>query len=459
MKKVTKSQRPPKKTTTAVSEEFDLDILAALQYWWSKKTQFLLTNLLIILILGTGLFMFLQSTNGSKLKYSEVVFKTTTSNTPLNLEQIIDPIVIEENLQKEQFENLDAQRIFNNLTLNQSFPQSDRIADQILGITDTQIKKLALSADQLEETIKSLSELSQNFYALRLIHNGITITPMQAEFLLNILLDEFNQKASQDVDLQETGLFILTALNQNDFKNTNLLFEKLNAIRSNINTIREQFSELVTSTDFSVITTNLNQFDKYLYQSSQVDSEEISIRLTNEIDVIDEKLNSLYDILKIIQNNQSQQSSLSSGGVENSTIAQINNDSIQSLLSLGKELSGVDLVNETAQEIKTLSFEKAELLSQLSLNQKLRENFSNTQIITIDQVNQLIVDVNNLTKKVIQEKNPERYLTITTPPLFYSDQAQSREQLSKYLMVLIVLSILITFIYYILRFQFLTNKN
>ena len=208
-----------------------------------------------------------------------------------------------------------------------------------------------------------------------------------------------------------------------------------------------------------MITTILNQFDKYLYQSSQVDSEEIANRLTNEIDVINEKLNSLYDILKIIQNNQSQQSSLSSGGVENSTIAQINNDSIQSLLSLGKELSGVELVNETAQEIKTLSFEKAELLSQLSLNKKLRETFSNTQIINIDQVNQLIVDVNNLTKKVIQEKNPERYLTITTPPLFYSDQAESLEQFSKYLMVLIVLSILITFIYYILRFQFLTNKN
>ena len=153
-----------------------------------------------------------------------------------------------------------------------------------------------------------------------------------------------------------------------------------------------------------MITTILNQFDKYLYQSSQVDSEEIANRLTNEIDVINEKLNSLYDILKIIQNNQSQQSSLSSGGVENSTTAQINNDSIQSLLSLGKELSGVDLVNETAQEIKTLSFEKAELLSQLSLNKKLRETFSNAQLITIDQVNQLIVDVNNLTKKVIQEK-------------------------------------------------------
>ena len=459
MKKVTKSPRPPKKTTTAVSEEFDLDILAALQYWWSKKIQFLLTNLLIILILGTGLFVFQQSTNGSKLKYSEVVFKTTTSNTPLNLEQIIDPIVIEENLQKEQFENLDAQRIFNNLTLNQAFPQSDRIADQILGITDTQIKKLALSADQLEETIKSLNELSQEFYALRLIHNQSVITPIQAEFLLNSLIDEFNKKTSQDIDLQETGLFILNTITEVEFDNPNLLFEKLAAIRSNLTIIREQFSELVTATDFSVLTTNLNQFDKYLYQSSNLDSDEFTIRLQSKIEVIDSKLTSLYEILKIVQNNQSQQNLLSPGVGENSTIAQINNDSIQSLLSLGKELSGVDLINETAQEIKSLSFEKAELQSQLALNEKLKNNLLPSEQIKSQQINNLILQINALTKKVIEEKNPDRYLSITTPPLFYSDQAQSLEQFSKYLMVLIVLSILITFIYYILRFQFLTNKS
>ena len=72
---------------------------------------------------------------------------------------------------------------------------------------------------------------------------------------------------------------------------------------------------------------------------------------------------------------------------ENNTIAQINNDSIQSLLSLGKELSAVDIINQLADEIKQLSFQKAEIESQLLLNQRLKSGSTNKKDITFDQVN------------------------------------------------------------------------
>ena len=448
------SRRPSTSSYLTRSEEIDLDLIGALQYWWSKKIQYFVINLGILLALGLCLFLYLQSKNNSELHYSEIVFQTTTTNSPLNLDQIIDPVVIESNIQKEQFQNLDPQRIIQNLSINQSFPQTDRIADQVLALSDTQIKKLALSGEQLEQTILALNELSQQYYALRLTHNQSSITPSQAVFLLNTLIETFNKKTSQDIDLQQTQLFLLSTLSEGDLKNQNLLFEKLSSIRKNITTIQQEYIELVTTTDFSNIFSQLNLIDQYLYQSKGAGLDEVTIRIENSIEEIDNKLKSLYQILDLIQNNQSHQSSMTVGNGENTSIAQLNNDSIQSLLSLGKELSGVELVASTAEDIKNLSFQKAELQSQLNLNQKLRISNSDNPSININGVNQLINEVNQLIQKVIKDKNPDRYLSVITPPLYYSDQANLMAQFGRYAMILFVLTFLSTFIFYLLRFQF-----
>ena len=448
------SRRTPTQPVVTRGEEMDLDLIGALGYWWSKKIQYFILNLGILLTLGICLFFYLQFKNDSELHYSEVVFKTTTTNSNINLDQIIDPAIIKSQLEKEQFQNLKTDQLIKSLSIFQSFPQTDRIADQVLALSDTQIKKLALSGEQLEQTILALNELSQQYYALRITHNQSSITPSQADYLLNILIETFNKKTSQDIDLQQTQLFLLSAISEADLQNKNLLFEKLTAIRNNITTIQKEYIELVTTTDFSNLFSQLNLIDQYLYQSTGSGTDEVTIRIENSIEEINNKLLSLYQILDLIQNNQGQQSSMTMGNGENTSIAQLNNDSIQSLLSLGKELSGVDLVASTAEEIKDLSFQKAELQSQLNLNQKLRTSVNDNFSINVNSVNELIKEVNQLIKKVIKNKNPDRYLSVITPPLYYSDQANLMAQFGRYSMILFVLSFLSTFIFYLLRFQF-----
>ena len=448
------SRRTPTQPVVTRGEEMDLDLIGALGYWWSKKIQYLIINLSILLTLGICLFFYLQFKNDSELHYSEVVFKTTTTNSNINLDQIIDPVIIKSQLEKEQFQNLKTDQLIKSLSIFQSFPQTDRIADQVLALSDTQIKKLALSGEQLEQTILALNELSQQYYALRITHNQSSITPSQADYLLNILIETFNKKTSQDIDLQQTQLFLLSAISEADLQNKNLLFEKLSAIRNNITTIQKEYIELVTTTDFSNLFSQLNLIDQYLYQSTGSGTDEVTIRIENSIEEINNKLLSLYQILDLIQNNQGQQSSMTMGNGENTSIAQLNNDSIQSLLSLGKELSGVDLVASTAEEIKDLSFQKAELQSQLNLNQKLRTSVNDNFSINVNSVNELINEVNQLIQKVIKNKNPDRYLSVITPPLYYSDQANLMAQFGRYSMILFVLSFLSTFIFYLLRFQF-----
>ena len=451
-----KKSSPRIKTRSQDIQEIDLDLMGAFRYWWAMKFQYAVFMVVSIGLASLLIFFILQQQNNSRLHYSEIIFKTATSNSPISLEQIINPSFLR-SLTGPQTElaNLDAQQLVENLSLNRVYPQADQITDQILNLDDATLKKLVLSGDQLENTVNQLTNLSRQHFALRLIHNQTSLSPAQSELILNRLIDHFNQKTSQDVDFQRTRLFTLQNISESDLQSQILLFEKLNAIRSNLRIIQSDYSELVTQTDFSILQTQLNRLDQFLFQFQGIANDEITLRLENQVEELSSKLASLYEILELIQNNETTVPTYAgTGGGEGTTIAQINNDSIQSLLSLGKELSAVDLINQTAAEIKQLSFQKAELESQLQLNQRLKENLVIPQQVSANEVNQVITQLNELITVVVSEKNPDRYLNVTVPPRYFSDRAQLRQQFIRYALLTSILIALMGLLIYFIRFQF-----
>ena len=451
-----KKSSPRIKAQSQDIQEIDLDLMGAFRYWWALKFQYAVFMVVSIGLASLLIFFILQQQNNSRLHYSEIIFKTATSNSPISLEQIINPSFLR-SLTGPQTElaNLDAQQLVENLSLNRVYPQADQITDQILNLDDATLKKLVLSGDQLENTVNQLTNLSRQHFALRLIHNQTSLSPAQSELILNRLIDHFNQKTSQDVDFQRTRLFTLQNISESDLQSQILLFEKLNAIRSNLRIIQSDYSELVTQTDFSILQTQLNRLDQFLFQSEGINNDEITLRLENQVEELSSKLASLYEILELIQNNETTLPTYAgTGGGEGTTIAQINNDSIQSLLSLGKELSAVDLINQTAAEIKQLSFQKAELESQLQLNQRLKENSVIPQQVSANEVNQVITQLNELITVVVSEKNPDRYLNVTVPPRYFSDRAQLMQQFIRYALLASILIALMGLLIYFIRFQF-----
>ena len=451
-----KKSSPRIKTRSQDIQEIDLDLMGAFRYWWALKFQYAVFMVVSIGLAILLIFFILQQQNNSRLHYSEIIFKTATSNSPISLEQIINPSFLRSLTgQQTELANLDAQQLVENLSLNRVYPQADQITDQILNLDDATLKKLVLSGDQLENTVNQLTNLSRQHFALRLIHNQTSLSPAQSELILNRLIDHFNQKTSQDVDFQRTRLFTLQNISESDLQSQILLFEKLNAIRSNLRIIQSDYSELVTQTDFSILQTQLNRLDQFLFQFQGIANDEITLRLENQVEELSSKLASLYEILELIQNNETTLPTYAgTGGGEGTTIAQINNDSIQSLLSLGKELSAVDLINQTAAEIKQLSFQKAELESQLQLNQRLKENLVIPQQVSANEVNQVITQLNELITVVVSEKNPDRYLNVTVPPRYFSDRAQLRQQFIRYALLTSILIALMGLLIYFIRFQF-----
>ena len=451
-----KKPSPRIKTRSQDIQEIDLDLMGAFRYWWAMKFQYAVFMVVSIGLAILLIFFILQQQNNSRLHYSEIIFKTATSNSPISLEQIINPSFLRSLTgQQTELANLDAQQLVENLSLNRVYPQADQITDQILNLDDATLKKLVLSGDQLENTVNQLTNLSRQHFALRLIHNQTSLSPAQSELILNRLIDHFNQKTSQDVDFQRTRLFTLQNISESDLQSQILLFEKLNAIRSNLRVIQSDYSELFTQTDFSILRTQLNRLDQFLFQFQGIANDEITLRLENQVEELSSKLASLYEILELIQNNETTLPTYAgTGGGEGTTIAQINNDSIQSLLSLGKELSAVDLINQTAAEIKQLSFQKAELESQLQLNQRLKENLVIPQQVSANEVNQVITQLNELITVVVSEKNPDRYLNVTVPPRYFSDRAQLRQQFIRYALLTSILIALMGLLIYFIRFQF-----
>ena len=438
--------------------DLDLDLIAGVQYWWSKKNQYFLLCLLICMVLGFLLFVGLKNHNSSKLHYSQIVFKTSTTNSPINLQRIINPELISSLVLQEEFNNLKPQAIIDHLSLDNYHPLAQDITNKILNLEDSDLKKLVLSGNQLENAILQLDGFSQNHYVLRLTHNKTGVTPAQASLLLNQLVKLFNEKTSKEVDFQKSQMYFLKTINESNLKEVGFLFQKIQSLKNNIQTIKRDFSELVTAVDFAELQTNINKFDQYLNLSNGNVTDEITIRLQNQSDEIEIKINSLYEILNLLQNKQSGLRIANSPSNDTSTIAQIDSNSIQSLLNLGQELSSVEMINEIASEIKELSFEKASIQSQLELNKNLQKNNRNVETITVGQFNQVIHSVNDLIKMIINEKNPARYLNVVSPPKYHNDTNSFYQIYARYLALVVIVVSLSLFLVYLLRSHFSRNN-
>ena len=456
MPSIPSKQKPNNKI--APPTDVDLDLMAGVQYWWGKKNQYFLLCLLLCMVLGFLLFVGLKNQNSSKLHYSQIVFKTSTTNSPINLQRIINPELISNLVLQEELNNLNPEAIINHLSLDNYHPLAQDITNQILNLEDSALKKLVLSGNQLESAILQLDGISQNHYVLRLTHNETGITPAQASLLLNQLIKSFNEKTSQEVDFQKSQMHFLQTINESNLKEVGFLFQKIQSLKNNIQTIKQDFSELVTAVDFAELQTNINKFDQYLNLSNGNLTDEITIRLQNQSDEIEIKINSLYEILNLLQNKQSSLRIANSPSNDTSTIAQIDSNSIQSLLNLGQELSSVEMINDIASEIKELSFEKASIQSQLELNKNLKKNNRNVETITVGQLNQVIQQVNDIIKMIINEKNPARYLNVVSPPKYYNDTNSFYQSYARYLALVVIVVSLSLFLVYLLRSHFSRNN-
>ena len=447
-----------RKPNNKIVHPVDLDLIAGVKYWWSKKNQYFLLCLLICMVLGFILFAGLKNHNSSKLHYSQIVFKTSTTNSPINLQRIINPELITSLVLQEEFNNLKPQAIIDHLSLDNFHPLAQGITNQILNIEDSALKKLVLSGNQLENAILQLDGFSQNHYVLRLTHNETGITPAQASLLLSQLIKLFNEKTSQEVDFQKSQLYFLQTINESNLSQSGFLFEKIQSLKGNIQTIKRDFSELVTAVDFAELQTNLNQFDQFLNSSVDNATDEITIRLQNQSNELETKINSLYEILNLLQNKQSGIRISNTPSNDTSTIAQIDSNSIQSLLNLGQELSSVEMINDIASEIKELSFQKASIKSQLELNQNLQQNNRNVEPLTVSKFNQVIHQVNDIVKLIINEKNPVRYLNVVSPPKYFNDANSFYQSYVRFLALIVVIVSLSLFLVYLLRSHFRRNN-
>lgn len=410
------------------------------------------------MVLGFILFAGLKIHNSSKLHYSQIVFKTSTTNSPINLQRIINPELITSLVLQEEFNNLKPQAIIDHLSLDNYHPLAQDVTNKILNLEDSALKKLVLSGNQLENAILQLDGFSQNHYVLRLTHNETGITPAQASLLLSQLIKLFNEKTSQEVDFQKSQLYFLQTINESNLSQAGFLFEKIQSLKGNIQTIKRDFSELVTAVDFAELQTNLNQFDQFLNSSVDNATDEITIRLQNQSNELETKINSLYEILNLLQNKQSGIRISNTPSNDTSTIAQIDSNSIQSLLNLGQELSSVEMINDIASEIKELSFQKASIQSQLELNQNLQQNNRNVEPLTVSKFNQVIQQVNDIVKLIVNEKNPVRYLNVVSPPKYFNDANSFYQSYVRFLALIVVIVSLSLFLVYLLRSHFRRNN-
>lgn len=445
-------------------DEIDIDLKAGFNYWLSKKNIFIITNLILITVM---IFLFAIINfykEKSDLKYSEIVFKTTTTNSNIKLDNIFSMEAVKDFISKYKFTNLNAETLTKSLLLTKIDPNRENLRKQLLNLSPQDLKNLSISDDALNNLINNLQN-PENVYSLRLIHNSTNITQSQADLMTNFLIERFNNEIIANVSLNTSKLQKVEILDKDDFENKKLLMDKYFFLKDLLSELQNNYSQYLFNFDYSLYKNKLDNLVLLFNVANSKQSNKLltnfQFSITNRVKVIDKKIETLYKILDIVRinpMNSFENKPLSTSNVETNKIFSLDNDSINSLLDIGSSLSSIELVKELVQEIKLLSFDKAELISDLDSFNNEKTNLINDKNYNLSYVNELILDMNKQVMLVNDYLNPNIYIEIINPSQFYSDSMQINKNNIRYFLLSVALIFSLTFCFFILRGIFI-SKN
>ena len=445
-------------------DEININLRAGFNYWLSKKNIFIIINLILITVM---IFLFAILTLNQKkadLRYSEIVFKTTTTNSNIKIDNIISSEAVKDFISKYKFTNLNAETLTESLSLTKIDPNRENLRKQLLNLSTQDLKNLSISDMALNNLIKNLQN-PENIYSLRLIHNSTNITQFQADLMTNYLIERFNNEIMTSLKLSASNLQKVEFLDKDDFENKLLLLDKYFFLKDLFSELKNNYSQYLINFDYSVYNNRINNlipsFTIANLKQSNNKLNSLEFTITNKVKVIDKKIETLYQILDIVRinpMNSFENNSLGTSNVETNKIFSLDNDSIKSLLNIGSSLSSIELVEELVQEIKALSFKKADLIADLYYFDNEINLLTNNQNYGLSYVNELILDINKQVTLINAYLNPNNYIEIINPIHFYSEIEQIYKINILYFLLSVVLIFLLTFSFYIFMGIFI-NKN
>ena len=452
-----------KKNLNQIDSEINVSQL--LRQWWHYRKLVFFGTILVSLISSFILITFNKTLSNQNQNYVTTIVQgdlgkeNTRIYSALRSREYINETLLTLGL------DLDPGIIINNLVIKfDTNPLKESLQNRIDSLENKDIKKLALSNEELSSITQSLNNSSEDLISITLYHTPLNISYKQADNFLISLIQIVNKKillrSNRDkmrlnmINTENSGLYF------NDYERLSHLANMINIVQNNLTVMTQNYEELLIEIDLSEYSNIANISQKLLHELSKmlgntvaIDSLKINI-LNKERDIEDLKYS--LEILESqkISHSDSKDQKVNDDSTTNNT--QLDGAVFDKILSIGSEINFINFKLETLSKIQDLQKERSFLIMQNDmLNLPIQID---QQTLTIDKISERITTLSyKVNEAIIQIRNftqPKAAVQmITNPELVILNSKNISESIKVVIILTLIGFFIISFISFLIPYK------
>ena len=428
--------------------EEEIDILELLKKWWSFRKLVFFGTIIVGLL---SIFAIILSQNlfqNQKQKYITTVLNGDLGQNNIRIISAFKSNeYIKEALNKISVD-LSSRDFMAHMNIKYATdPISENLQNRVASLTNTDIKNLALSNDNLKTIMESLKDSSKELITIQLYHIPLNLSVNQAKNLIAELTKIVNKNLLLFTNRDDLNLNIIDTKNMevylNEAEQISRFTNMINSIQNNLSIMRSNYQDIIVNVDLSALSNLANISQQVLFRLSEklgnsITNDTLNINiLSKERNIKDlkeslEYLNS-QEVLNINSELNQQNSNTS-----NTTQTQLDGEVFDKILSIGSELSLNSFRLETISKIQEIQLEKSALINQKDLL-NLTYHFSDEEL-NLDAIGKEILDlsiiINQAVNQVRSFTEPKNAVTVVKNPELIETNSININELIKLAVIL-----------------------
>ena len=360
-----------KKNIPRVNDEISIDIAQLLKKWWYFR-KFIVFGTAIVLL--SSLFILILS--NKTLKEDTYIATVMRGDLGENNSVIIDSLQSKEIIDKvlKTFSlNLNANQFLSQAIITiGSDPLSNSLQTLVTSLSDSDIKRLSVSTNVLDEMIKSLNNTSSDIITLQLHHSLLNLGDKQAISIIYKLIDEVNKRLVLSTSNLKNRLYKINTdvfeSPRNDKELVAILSNIIKVLDENISEMETKYQNVLGDVDLKRLDSLVSIAKKILFETSKITGSTFAIEnIEVNIRTIERNIEDLNNSLASIKTSPNLNLNTMADELEVKNSFDIDGKALEKLLSIGSSLQFTDFRIKTLTEIQKLQLQKNESLAQKEL--------------------------------------------------------------------------------------------
>ena len=266
--------------------EEEIDILELLKKWWSFRKLVFFGTIIVGLL---SIYAIILSQNLSQNQKQKYIITVLNGDLGQNNIRIISAFksneYIKEALNKISID-LSPQDLIAHMNINYAMdPISEKLQDRVASLTNTDIKNLALSNDNLKTIMESLKDSSKELITIQLYHIPLNLSVNQAKNLIVELTKIVNKNLLLFTNRDDLNLNIIDIKNMEVYLNKaeqiSRFTNMIDSIQNNLSTMRSNYQDIIVNVDLSALSNLANISQQVLFRLSEKMGNSIAIDTLN----------------------------------------------------------------------------------------------------------------------------------------------------------------------------------